>query len=375
MSCYHKKLMVLGQRADGKYKPIFLNRHVDFQNLPVHDVSSSFLYDNQVLALPPSLMIPDDPEKQKVFQVPCGNCIGCRLDYSRTWADRIVMESMMTNPGQSWFLTLTYDDDLLPDINGNPALEPVAVDDISGKVVYQQRFSFGVPSLYPRHLELFMKRLRKRFGDGLKFFAAGEYGGVSGRPHYHLCVMNLDLQDLKFYKVNELGDVLYTSKELESIWSFGFCPVGRLNWQTAAYTARYIMKKQKGKAASFYRERNIEPEFVRMSRRPGLAASFFQQRRSSLYPVSESGDPTGSRCVLPALDRGSAYRVDSVRYFDKLLDQVDPDLLRKYKKYREDLGASSHREQRALDPGFEGRYFAFKEEEKYKSVNLLLRNL
>ena len=201
------------------------------------------------------------------------------------------------------------------------------------------------------------------------------YGDQSRRPHYHLCVMNLKIDDLQLYKYNELGDPLYTSKEVEKLWPFGFCPLGRLNWQTAAYTARYVLKKQKGKTAHFYSDQGIEPEFCRMSRRPGLGADFFQRAVPVLYPVSESGDPSGSRCVLPALDRGKAYRVDSVRYFDKLLERCDPDLLAKYRVYRESLGASFHKEQRACDAGFESRYFALKEADKLKSANLLLRNL
>ena len=85
--------------------------------------------------------------------VPCGQCVGCRLERSRQWAIRCVHEAQMHR--SNCFITLTYSPDFLPD----------------------------PPSLNLRDFQLFMKRLRKRFGDGIRFFHCGEYGEQCGRPH------------------------------------------------------------------------------------------------------------------------------------------------------------------------------------------------
>ena len=168
MSCYHPKYgFVIQSIETGKKKMNIVCR--DVQKTWMHDADGFFKsisLKNDIV--PPGFVLPPDP---KMVSFPCGQCIGCRLDYSRQWADRIVMESM-SYPGRSWFFTLTYSDENLP------------VSDL------------GTFTLYPRDVELFMKRLRREYGEGVRFFLAGEYGDQSARPHYHACVMNLSLLDL-----------------------------------------------------------------------------------------------------------------------------------------------------------------------------------
>ena len=87
------------------------------------------------------------------IQIPCGQCAGCRLDYSKQWAIRFMHEKQMHE--FSSFLTLTYSDENLPDGN----------------------------SLCMRDYVLFLKKLRRRFGNGLRFGGCGEYGDHTLRPH------------------------------------------------------------------------------------------------------------------------------------------------------------------------------------------------
>ena len=104
---------------------------------------------------------PDDP-----VQLPCGQCIGCRLEKSRQWAMRIAHESSLYD--QNCFLTLTFSDEHLP-----------------------QNLSVS-----KRDLQLFMKRLRKHFAPRkIRFFQCGEYGELNMRPHYHSILFNVDFPD------------------------------------------------------------------------------------------------------------------------------------------------------------------------------------
>ena len=104
--------------------------------------------------------------------LPCGQCIGCRLNYSRNWAIRCVHESSLHE--HNCFITLTYNDENLP-LNG---------------------------SLDLKHFQDFMKRLRKKVSVPIRYFHCGEYGSRLQRPHYHLLLFGLDFPDKKFWKMS-----------------------------------------------------------------------------------------------------------------------------------------------------------------------------
>lgn len=185
------------------------------------------------------------------IKIPCGKCIGCKLEHSRQWALRCMHEKRMHSA--SAFLTLTYDNNHLP--KGG--------------------------TLVKRDLQLFMKRVRKQFGNGVRFFACGEYGEKSGRPHYHVLLLNSDFMDKR--PINSRSEnQYYTSSLLSKLWTAGSHIIGAVDFDSAAYVARYCTKKITGpKAAAHYNGR--EPEFLVMSRRPGIGTAYVQKYSSELY--------------------------------------------------------------------------------------------
>lgn len=217
------------------------------------------------------------------ISLPCGRCIGCRLERSRQWAIRCVHEASLYE--KNCFITLTYNDKYLPKDGG------LCLDD------YQR----------------FMKRLRKRFdgfervekSDGnyhrpIRFFHCGEYGEQFARPHYHSLLFNFDFDDrIPFKKQN--GSQLYISPTLDSLWrssngdSLGFATVGDVTFESAAYVARYITKKVTNK--DWYKDKHGEwhppaemvygdkrPEYVTMSRRPGIGKPWLDKWLTDVYP-------------------------------------------------------------------------------------------
>lgn len=193
--------------------------------------------------------------KTKPTVVPCGRCIGCRLARSRDWANRCENERQMHR--DSCFITLTYSDENLT--LGN----------------YR-------PTLVPRDLQLFWKRLRKETDVSFRYFACGEYGESTYRPHYHACIYGYDFQDKK-YKTTKNGNDLFTSDTLDRIWGFGNCIVGCATWESAAYVARYIIGKKLGADAVMYEREGIEPEFTRMSRRPAIGLSWLHRFSGDVF--------------------------------------------------------------------------------------------
>lgn len=206
---------------------------------------------------------------QKVFPVPCGNCIGCRLDQSRRWADRMMLE--YDHSKKAVFVTLTYNDDYVP------------------KKFYSDGSLAGY-SLSKRDLQKWLKRLRKRYEDlQIRYYAVGEYGSSTFRPHYHVILFGIslsDFSDLVPFSKNELGQLSYISQDFAKTWSeydpkshsfvseYGFHLLTDISWEACAYVARYVQKKVYGSFSDWCELRGLEPEFSLMSRDPGIGAFY-----------------------------------------------------------------------------------------------------
>lgn len=232
--------------------------------------------------------------KKKPIYIPCGHCLGCRLDYSREWANRCVMESMEYPKEQSWFLTLTYDDEHLPFFYDDSEL----------------------PTLVKKDMQDFIKRFRdywdRVYKQKVRFFYAGEYGGQTGRPHYHMLVFGCDIYDLTLYKVSN-GNMLYNSGKLEELWANGYVVIAPLNWNTAAYTARYCMKKATTMSIpEFYENLGISKEYTQCSLKPGIAFDFLFNNMDEILEYDQ--------IVLPAVNE-KAKIVTPPRYFDKIVER------------------------------------------------------
>lgn len=224
--------------------------------------------------------------------VPCGQCIGCRLERSRRWAVRIMHEASLHDANS--FLTLTYSPENVP-TDG---------------------------SLRVEDFQNFMKRLRRGSSSPLRFFHCGEYGETTRRPHYHCCLFGEDFRsDRELVKRTERGDSLFESPRLTETWGLGHAWIGDLTFESAAYVARYCLKKITGdKAEAHYQGRR--PEYVTMSRRPGIGAPWLLQDRNLFETYRDDTVIMRGREMMPP----PAY--------DKLLEKIDPALFARVKKSR-----------------------------------------
>lgn len=230
--------------------------------------------------------------------VPCGQCLGCRIDRSREWAMRCVHESKFH--ARNSFITLTFNDQNLPPDGG------------LDKTVIQK----------------FFKRLRKQLGP-FRYYACGEYGDTSERPHYHALIFGHDFsEDRVQCSINKQGKTLYKSETLSKIWGFGNCWIGNFNYQTAAYVARYVMKKVLGKDAiddPRYSRINVntgeliqvEREFALMSRRPGIGSEWFDKYKSDAFPsdfvIVDGKKHPVPRFYVNKLKEDTPYEFDLIR--------------------------------------------------------------
>lgn len=191
---------------------------------------------------------------------PCGQCDPCRHNRRRVWAHRIQLEAM-THEASS-FVTLTYSDDSLPRCLGDE------------------------PTLAPEHVQLWLKRLRARVSpERFRFYLVGEYGDNTHRPHYHAILFG--------FPTCSRGRTLRRGHSLEpcwsdccdrcrlvgDTWSMGNVDLGQVTKDSAGYIAGYVMKKMTRYDDPRLKGRN--PEFCRMSLRPGIGADFSWEFASS----------------------------------------------------------------------------------------------
>lgn len=179
-------------------------------------------------------------ENGDIVDMPCGQCVACKIAYSREWAMRLLHELTMYD--KATFLTLTYSDEYL---------------------VYH--IESRLPNLEKSHLTRFWKRLRKAIKPRkMKYFACGEYGDEHGRPHYHAIVFNLGIDEKPL---------------VEKVWGKGRVDLGTVTYDSCRYVADYVLKKYNGEKMKEVYNGRINP-FKTGSQ--GLGERFALANRASL---------------------------------------------------------------------------------------------
>lgn len=324
MSCFHPlKAFPVGVHSSGKTKYKICSYNV-------HHVE--ILKNDSVVPC----TVPDRGGYCKKYiseftEIPCGQCMGCRLDYSRQWANRCLLE--LEYHKSAYFVTLTYDDLHVP--------RTWYADPDTGEAL-------SAYTLCKRDIQLFFKRLRKHFPEQkIRYFGCSEYGPKTMRPHYHFIIFGLELDDLELYKQNKVlvnSESLcynyYNSKTLEKIWSFpprvdfpllelnepslaGYVVVGQVTWETCAYVARYVTKKLTGESSHFYSNFNLEVPCTMMSRKPGIGRKYYDDHPDLMkYSYINVSTPNGGKKFAPP------------KYFNRLFDLDYPEESAKLKEVR-----------------------------------------
>jgi len=249
----------------------------------------------------------------------CGRCSGCRLEGARQWAIRCLHESSLHE--ENSFITLTYDEENLP----------------RGE------------SLQKIHFQKFIRKLRKKYPDEkIRYYHCGEYGGQFERPHYHAILFGFKFPDQEIWAKGitkqtkgglpqQVTDSTYTSAILDEIWGKGLCQIGAVNLKSAAYIARYIMKKING---GLREKRDPEtdlrhydfvdvstgeiieqnPEYTTMSRRPGIGQGWYKKYKTDVYP--------NDSVII------NGHEVKGPKYYDSLYEVENPDSMEAIKQRR-----------------------------------------
>lgn len=247
--------------------------------------------------------------------LPCRKCIGCRLDYSKQWALRCVHEAQMHE--HNCMLTLTYNNDYLPKDH----------------------------SLNHEHFQVFIRSLRKKTHKPIRYFMCGEYGEATSknnmvaRPHYHCLLFGISFhEDRKIHyrkemKKSQLKIPIYRSSLLESTWQRGFSEIGSVTYQSAAYVARYVLKKQ----SSLPGTNRIETfdaetgeingskvnEYTKMSLKPGIGQTWYQKYNGDIDWTGEN-DKTNQPGRPHIINPATKTAAQIPQYYKKLHEKQNP---------------------------------------------------
>lgn len=256
----------------------------------------------------------------RVVYLPCGNCLQCRIERRQDLTALQLLEATMHK--DVWFLTLTYDD--------------WKTYELTGEVPY---------SLVRQHLSEFVGNMRhfcSYRGEEFRFFACGEYGDHTHRPHYHMTVFGVSADCLRLptddlgasdryrrLSINSRfvsapapssdfnGNPFWQSPVISKYWQFGHHMLYRANKDTMQYVAGYVTKKLTGDKAKDRRSLGLDDEFT-MQSRPSIGYPWFIRNYGQLSKI----DSIHQKLISDNIEIPSfSWRIP--RIFDKWLLRID----------------------------------------------------
>jgi len=243
---------------------------------------------------------------ENAIQIPCGQCLGCRMEKARQWTARIMHEASQHKNCK--FITLTYEKQPLNN------------------------------SLNKRDIQLFLKKLRKYLSardERVRFYQCGEYGDEKGRPHHHMAVFTNAIASKKglartegeraFHLFEDEEEIssgknkIYKSVTLGKLWGKGFVSIGDLTYDSASYIAQYVTKKITGKKAEKHYNGRL-PEYSTMSRRPGIGKTWWDKYKDDVEKIDG------------IIFKGN--KLKPPRYYDNEAEKINPQELKTRKEKR-----------------------------------------
>lgn len=223
------------------------------------------------------------------MNLPCGKCIGCRIQRAQEWGTRVMNELKAAGP--SAFVTLTYDDEHLPPGG----------------------------TLVPNDLKLFWLRLRRKHDKPFRYFACGEYGDKTNRPHYHAVVFGYWPQH-RVRIPGERNTPMYRSDELDRLWPHGQARLSPVTRENAVYIAKYTLGKydEQGQPRDFGQRR---APYLTMSTHPGIGHYYAREHARALARFGGVRQRGGTLAAVP-------------RYYVKVLARHEPNLADGLKRRR-----------------------------------------
>lgn len=239
-------------------------------------------------------------KKNENIPLPCGRCPMCLKRRASGWSFRLVKEGERAL--SSFFITLTYNTQHVP---------------ITQK---------GFMSLSKRDLQLFIKRLRKNETTTdqkqfpIKYYAVGEYGGKTNRPHYHLILFNASISSIQKSWVSRDGV------------SIGEIHYGTVSEASIGYALKYMHKKNKGERGSWY---DGERQFALMSKRLGsnyLSTAVKKWHTNDLDKRFYIPLKDGKKIAMPRYFKDKIYNSEQLGHLKGVMEKLSQEKIKELEK-------------------------------------------
>lgn len=274
----------------------------------------------------PNLTYEDLIYRKDVMLIPCGQCIGCKIQKKQDWATRIEMEAKTWPKDEVWFVTLTYNDENVPGIRHSTG-------EMFRGAKYTRLKNKGTlevnQTLWYEDIQKFLKRLRKAHSGQLRYFVAGEYGSKTGRPHYHLILFGYTPEKLETYsKVRPDGYMI--DSRITRLWSYGLHNLINPDEGGYSYVSGYVCKKMEDETKKHI-ENGLIPPFCQMSRDPGLGYQYYKEHEQEIWKKGYIQLNNGKRASIP-------------RYFQEMKRLENPRELWEYKRQKQQAAIDQTKE-------------------------------
>lgn len=244
-------------------------------------------------------------ERKYISLIECGKCNSCKLNKAREWGIRASLEMKNSEPNTNWFVTLTYKDE------------------------NQHKNKNGIFELNYNDLRRFLNTVRKsqeRKNEKIKYIASGEYGGAHKKPHFHLIIFNLKIEqnNLKVIGKNNLKQQLYQNKQLNNQWKKGFVTIGKASYESANYTTRYTIKSQNNE--KWCKKHGLEHEKTIYSQ--GIGLQYLEKNKIKILENDKITFKTQKGIITTLPPKYYTYRLKKEKN-EKILENI---------KKRQELG-------------------------------------
>lgn len=235
-------------------------------------------------------------------ELPCGRCMGCRIEKARSLAIRCMHESEMFE--FNCCLTLTYDDD---HIDEDHSLRP---DDWKTFIHNLRQTDEGFQEVICPD-----DKIRRP----IRYIQTGEYGDIDQRPHHHAMLFNYDFIDKQYLYTSDAGQRYYESQRLEELWPHGIAHISEVNSSAANYICRYCTKKiiEEIEETKYQRINEntgeiyeVLPEYSTKSNRPGLGR----------FWLDKYGKETFDRGYLYS----NGHKAAIPKYYERIMETINP---------------------------------------------------
>ena len=259
----------------------------------------------------------------------------------------------------AYFITLTYAPENIPTVKNFNMYMAMTLDK-KDLTLFLKRLRAQILKEYPKSIQ-YLKKSEKsqKWSPKLRYFACGEYGGKTERPHYHLILYNLPNYWVEKDKIHNI----LISDQLEKIWKKGIVNIGKVEQGSAHYmTQHHMFPIDERWSENDSRQR----PFSTMSKKPGIGINYLDGQTINYFANTKNSYATLKNGIRQSLGRYYKEKIKEAIQNEETIRDMQF-ISKQYAQEQEERTRQSFRS--------ETDFLAAKREEYKNSLKKFKRNL